>query len=411
MIATELTLTPTLARRLAISRQRLAGRRPPADLDGIMNILRDIRCLQLDPIRAVERTQYLVLWSRLGHYNPADLDRLLWQERCLFEYWAHAASIVLTEDYALFQAQMRDWGSGNGIWVKRAREWMAKNTALAEYILAELAQRGPLPSDYFESDSSQPGVWSSGRHANWMVEFLWTQGRVMVAGRSGQQRLWDLAERCLPAWTPRQEWEWPQVVYDAAQKSLRGLGVARPNQISRHFTRKNYPGLNGVLKRLAADGRIVPAQIVEDGQVWPGPWYVHADDVPLVEALANGDWRPRTTLLSPFDNLICDRERTEQFFNFFFRVEIYVPKAKRQYGYYVLPILHGDRIIGRVDPRMDRQQKRLIVNAVYAEPAAPQTAETGAAVAGAIAELATFLGANEVVYGETVPAGWQKAFQ
>jgi hypothetical protein len=122
-----------------------------------------------------------------------------------------------------------------------------------------------------------------------------------------------------------------------------------------------------------------------------------------------GGWQPRTTLLSPFDNLISDRRRTQQVFNFKFSLEIYVPKPKRRYGYYVMPILHGDRLIGRVDPAMDRVHNRLMIGAVYAEQDAPVTPETGTAVASAIGELATFLGANETVYSRRMPEGWKSA--
>src|SRR5262249_52618589 len=124
--------------------------------------------------------------------------------------------------------------------------------------------------------------------------------------------------------------------------------------------------------------------------------------------LDNGEWAPRTVLLSPFDNLICNRDRTEQLFNFYFRIEIYVPQKLRQYGYYVLPILHGDQLIGRIDPLMDRKNKRLNVNAVYAEPTAPISAESARAISNSIQELADFLGAKEIVYGEKVPKGWKR---
>jgi uncharacterized protein YcaQ len=131
----------------------------------------------------------------------------------------------------------------------------------------------------------------------------------------------------------------------------------------------------------------------------------------LLDRLEAGDWSPRTTLLSPFDNLICDRARTEKLFNFNFRIEIYVPKAKRQYGYYVLPILHGDKLIGRIDPMMNRKQKQLLINAVYAEPDAPMTRETAKAVSGAIDDLAKFLGAKEIIFTERVPDGWRKVLK
>jgi hypothetical protein len=180
----------------------------------------------------------------------------------------------------------------------------------------------------------------------------------------------------------------------------------------RNFVRSRYKGLPSVLKELEAEGRIVRVEVKgeeAEGKNWRGPWYIHADDLAQLESLRSSDWEGRTTLLSPFDNLICDRLRTELLFDFEFRVEIYVPKEKRQYGYYVLPILHGDRLIGRMDPTMDRKANRLNINAVYAEPGAPATHSTGRAVAAAVQELATFLGAKEIAYTDQVPDAWRKA--
>jgi uncharacterized protein YcaQ len=215
----------------------------------------------------------------------------------------------------------------------------------------------------------------------------------------------------LPDWTPREVRESREIVEGAAQRSLRALGVATPAQIQNHFIRGRYPGLAATLAQLEREGRIVRVRITGDGEDgWPGTWFVHSEDLLLIEQIENGTWEGRTTLLSPFDNLICDRARTERLFDFHFRIEIYVPKAKREYGYYVLPILHGDRLIGRIDPVMDRRAGRLTVNAVYAEPGAPDNSATGMAVAGAVEQLATFLGASEIVYG-TVPECWKLALR
>ncbi|MFQ5575428.1 MAG: winged helix-turn-helix domain-containing protein [Anaerolineae bacterium] len=409
---TALTLTPTLARRLAVTRQRLAGPRPAPTPAGLMELLRDVRCLQIDPIRAVERTQYLVPWSRLGNYNPAHLDALLWQEKQLFEYWAHAASIVLTEDFPIHQAQMRRLADHNSTgWSWRARDWFVQNAPFKDYILAELDRRGPLSAGQLEDRSLDPwqsGGWTAGRNVTIMLSFLWEQGDIAVAGRNGLRKKWDLLHRHLPPTTPRDVLPADEVVRRAAQLSLRGLGVGTARHITNHFVRGFYPNLDAILAELAAAGTIIPAQIVDDGTSWPGEWYIHAQDLPLLERLAAGDWQPRTTLLSPFDNLICDRDRAELLWNFHFRIEIYVPRAKRQYGYYVMPILHGERLIGRIDPKMERKTGVLRINAVYAEPDAPQNAAAGRAVAAAITELARFLGAGDIVYGKPLPPGWRQ---
>ncbi|MFL5734122.1 MAG: winged helix-turn-helix domain-containing protein [Chloroflexia bacterium] len=411
------TISPTLARRIAVARQRLGGPDAPAvsrpDAERILEVVRDLGCLQLDPTSAVARSHLLVLWSRLGPYDPVELDKLLWRERSLFEYWAHAASIVLTEDYPIHSVMMRRYASGESGWSRTVRDWMEGNRVLRDHILEEIGKNGPMQSKQFEDktvESWQSTGWTGGRNVSRMLDFLWTQGRIMVAGRVGGQRLWDLAERCLPEGTLREEIDRHEAVRRAAQKSLRALGVGTAKDISQHYTRGRYPGLEDALAELEAGGRIEQVRVVEEGRgVWPGIWYVHTDDLPLLERLAAGEWQPRTTLLSPFDNLICDRARTERLFGFDFRIEIYVPKAQRKYGYYVLPILHGDRLIGRIDPSMDRKQKRLTVNAIYAEPHAPTDAATGQAIAGAIESLGEFLGPEEIVYGERVPEGWGSA--
>ncbi len=409
-----LTLSPLLARRLAIARQRLAGPRPPADASGILEVARDLSCLQLDPISVVARSHLLVVWSRLGPFDPSHLDTLLWSERRLFEDWAHGASIVLTEDYPIFRwLQARRSRSGS-VWMGRVQAWMKKNAGLRRHILTELRRRGPLMSRDLEdravSDWRSTG-WTAGRNVDRMLAFLWREGRIMVAGRKGGQRLWDLTERCLPPWTPRDPFSEREAVRRAAQKALRALGVAQPRHIEQHYVRGGYPRLDRALADLEAEDRIRRVEISKNRQAWPGPWYIHTDDLPLLDRLAAGEWQPRTTLLSPFDNLICDRARTELLFNFKFTMEIYVPARQRRYGYYVMPILHGDRLIGRIDQRMDRTTGRLAVNAVHAEPDTPRTPAAGRAVAGTIEELAEFLKAKDVVYGRRMPAAWRQALR
>jgi uncharacterized protein YcaQ len=406
------TLDPALARRLILSRQRLAGPRPAAPgPDEVMATVTDLASLQLDPIGVVARSHLLVLWSRLGRYDPADVEALLWRERRLFEYWTHAAAIVCTDDLPIHSLLMRRYPSDRYAHNRRLRDWLAANQGLRRSILRQLRTSGPLPTRALEDrarTSWQSSGWTAGRNVDRMLDVLWTQGRVMVAGRQGQQRVWDMAERWLPAWAPTRRPPEREVVRLAVQRSLRALGVATARDIDRHFTASRYPGLSTVLAGLEREGRVERVRVADDGAEWPGPWYVHADDLPLLERLEGGDWRPRTTLLSPFDNLIIDRERTQRLFGFHFRMEIYVPRAARRYGYYVLPVLHGDRLIGRVDPAMDRRRGRLVVNAVHAEPDAPAAA--GPAVAAALGELAAFLGADGVELRQPPPERWRGGF-
>lgn len=400
-----LKLSPQDARRTAVAAQQLSGPFPDDTKENLLNVMRHLRCLQLDPIRAVERTQYLVLWSRLGQYTRDYLHELVYKDQQLFEYWAHAASIVLTEDYPLHEYKMVRYGEGGRKWPQRLAKWVKDNEEFKKYILAEIDRRGPLLTKDFEDRSKVPWAssgWSSGRSVAYMIDYLWTRGELMVSQRDGLKRWWDLAERVLPIDELDKGWTAEQVTYDAAQKSLKALGVGTARDINRHFIEKRYEGLEEVLTQLQAEGVVIPAEV----EGWPGERFVHRDNLGLVEGVQNGRWQPRTTLLSPFDNLIRDRDRTELMWDFYYRIEIYVPKAKREYGYYVLPILHGDDLIGRISPRMDRKKKNLHVEAVYLEETAPRDKETGAAVRGAIERLGRFLEAKTITY-DKVPRPWQ----
>ena len=404
-------ISRTVARQLAIVAQGLAGPRPRPDTAGIMDVVGRLGCLQLDPINIVARSHLLVLWSRLGSYDQGLLDSLLWQERRLFEYWAHAASIVLMQDYPIHQIRMRSYGKGSDSWSQQVSAWMQQNEPLRISILSALQQRGPLRSRDFEDPVQvawRSSGWTDGRTVGRMLDFLWAQGHVMVAKRVGAHKWWDLAERCLPLdWISQEPLAERKVVCAAVQKALRALGVATARDVTEHFTRNRYPGLSEVLTHLEDSERILRVRIQEQGKELAGPWFVHTELLPVLERLEQQAWEPRTTLLSPFDNLICDRKRTTRLFDFSYQSEIYTPKDKRRFGYYVMPILSGDQLIGRIDPTFDRGRKRLIINAVHAEPATAITGETGQALAVAIEELAAFLGATTISYSHQLPEGWK----
>jgi uncharacterized protein YcaQ len=239
-----------------------------------------------------------------------------------------------------------------------------------------------------------------------MLDFLWMQGHILVARRKAGEKWWDLAERCLPSWVSYDPLPEREVVCRAAQKSLRALGVATERNIVEHFTQGRYPGLPDIMTVLEAEGSIVRVHIHErDGEL-PGKWFIHADYLPMLEQLAVAR-EPRTTLLSPFDNLICNRRRTQLLFDFSYQSEIYTPKDKRRFGYYVMPILFGDQLIGRIDPALNRAQHTLVINAVHLEPDIAITSEMGLAVANAIQELANFLGAATINYCQELPEGWK----
>jgi hypothetical protein len=414
-MTSQLTLTRALLRRLAVAKQQLAGPAPAADASGLMQVARALRCVQLDPISAVARSHVLVWFSRIGPYDPALIDRLLFHDKLLFEYWAHAASIVLMDDYRLHRYQMvHGLNDDQSEWAARARAWVETNTDLRAHILALLAERGTALSREIEADGIHPESWVStgwtnGRNVSRMLDYLWMRGEIMVVGRRGGQKVWGLTRTFLPDLTLLQPLSRHEVVELGIEHAVRALGAARPAHIRYHFIRNRYHDLPQALKALVEQGRLVRAALLaDDSTPLANDYFVHRDDLPLLAALEQGAFEPRTTLLSPFDNLICDRNRTRALWDFDFTIEIYVPPAKRQYGYYVLPILHGEHLIGRVDSQYDRKVKALYVRAVYAEPDVLEP-ELGVSVAGALESLGQFLGARALVMGERVPAHWAPA--
>ncbi|MFI6486663.1 winged helix-turn-helix domain-containing protein [Streptomyces sp. NPDC050564] len=401
-----LTISRADARRLALTRQHLSAARPPADAVGLRTVLRSLRYLQLDPVGVVAPSHELVLWSRLGPRAGAHLPTLWWQERWLFEYWAHAAAVVLTEDYPIHRVSMDGYPPKN---LSLTKTWMDANDQLCTHILHRLSEGAPLPTDAFEDravmDWPSTG-WTAGRNVERMLTFLWLQGRIMVAGRAAGQRLWGLPDACLPAEADRAALAPREMVTAATEHTLRALGAARPLDIRQYFLRGKYDGLPEVLRSLTQEGRAVAVK-VEDTPSAAETWYVHTDALADLEAIRAGDWQGRTALLSPFDNLINDRRLTERLWGFAFRNEMYVPKAKREYGYYLLPILHGDRLVGRTSPRFDRSRGVLVIEGLYLEADIKPTAELCRAVVAQLADLATLVGARGIEYGDRVPDRWR----
>lgn len=391
------------ARLLAIRAQGLDAPRP-ATVDGLMDTFRALRAVQLDPISAVAKSHQHVLRNRVAHASAdalsRDLEQLLWRDRSLFEYWAHCASMVLTEDYPIHAGYMRQHltHSGSSVWYERMRAWIEENKRLRDRILREIKKRGPLSSVDIEDESEsawRSSGWTNGRTVSRMLDFLWFGGQLMVSGRKGNSRVWDLAERHLPATTPRHKLAEKDMTRLAAAHALRALGIGTEAHIKLHFTRGRYPDLKNQLTALTRTGDIVAAQVKE----LPGIWYAPADLLEQVRALDARDALRAlpTRTLSPFDNLICDRKRTEQLFGLDFRIEIYVPADKRKFGYYVLPVLHHGRFIGRVDPSLDRKTRVLSVPGIHIEPGAPRDARR--IIGGELDSLATWVGATRVVVG------------
>jgi hypothetical protein len=402
------------ARKLAVIKQHLSQSRRSSGnsaSDKIIGVMRDIGYLQIDPISTVAKNPLLVLWSRIGNFDKNHLNRLLWKERSLFEYRAHAASIVMTEDYPIYRRAMKDYANSNSTaYHEKTLSWMKSNERLAKRIKTTLKKSGPVPSREIEDESDigwKSTGWSNERNVNRMLELMLYKGEVMVAERlEGGQKLWDLAERVLPAWTPRGELTEEEVERTCIQKSLKAMGVATAAEIASHFIPRRYTQLEKLLKRLVKEGIIAPARIIEDGNAVNDRQYIHTDDTDTIDDI-DRQWQGRTTLLSPFDNLIIDRKRTSRLFGYDFKMEIYVPRALRKYGYYVMSILHDDRLVGRIDPEFDKSTGRLKINSIFEESGIRFSTEMVKQCSNSVRELASFLGAERITASGKLQSRWK----
>lgn len=365
------------ARRAAVSAQLLSGPRPK----GIVSVVEHLGGLQLDPTSAVARSEHIVLWSRVGNYKLAELERAMYVEHSLFEY---GSWILPMSEFGLYREAMRRYLSGPTVRQRYVREWLDANAGFRHYVLSELRRRGPLRSRELDDRAVVPwrtGGWNDGKNVGRLLDALWAAGELAIVGRDGSQRIWNLARRIYPRGGSRLSTR--EAASRRMSAQLRVRGIARADQFG-FGVEGRLAEWKETLQELVSSG--VASRVRVKGL--PGEWCAHKS------ALERRRFVPRTTLLSPFDQLIANRERAEELFSFRFKLEIYIPAEKREYGYYVMPILHGERLIGRIDPLYDRKSRTLRVHAVYAEPDAPAGAAAG--VATAIRDLAVWLGAQRI---------------
>lgn len=416
MSETDVSTTLETARRLVVTKQHLAGEvATQASREDLVAVTRDLAFIQWDPINIVAPSHVISFWSRVGDFRLADLDGLLWDEKKLFLAWTPIASIVPTEDYSLHYSLMKrypdslsdSWGAQR----ERARRFLAGHTALRKAILGEL-RNGPRLLSQFEGyvrTKRNADGWTSGSEVSLMLSYLLMTGDVMVVGHQGIQNVWGLSEDFLPRWAERRPLTEQDVELEAAQRAIRALGTASPREIHYYFVRGRYQNLRRTLKRLQDESKIHRVHVSGLGE--RDERYIHVQDLPLLDSLDSGGWQPRVSLLAPFDNLICGRERTSRMFGFDYVHEQFLPKSKRKFGTYVLPILWGERIIGRIDPQMDRENGKLVVNSVHAEPGAPGDKEVSSAIGETVSRLGEFLGAKEVAYTANVPTAWRSSLR
>jgi len=376
------------ARCIALAAQGFSSSQTLASAADIGRAIRQLGVVQIDSVNVLVRSHYLPLYSRYGSYSRELLDETAYsrEQRDLFEYWGHEASLLPIESYPLFRWRMQEALNGKGVWSGIAR-FGRERTEFIATVLQQIRERGPLGvSDLQEGGKRSGGWWgwSDGKRA---LEWLFWTGAITTVTRRKFERVYDLAERAIP-----QRWYAAPVPSAAdSQRALiehaaRSLGVATMGDLADYFRLK----LAVAKERIA---ELVEERVLQPVRVegWPPLAYmpVEIQRSPNIAAHA---------LLSPFDSLVWERDRTERLFDFHYRIEIYTPEHKRKHGYYVLPFLFGNELVARVDLKSDRPNATLRVIAVHAEPGRMSDG-TAVVLAGELQKLAQWLGLAKVVVG------------
>jgi uncharacterized protein YcaQ len=356
-IQAPMKLSSSEARAIAVTAQGLAEPRPPrVDLKAVRALVQRLGVLQLDSVNVLVRSHYLPIFSRLGLYDASLLDKLAYSgERALFEYWGHMASLLPVELQPLFRWRMAFAEKHSWAGIRRVARYQK---ALVQDVLETVASKGPLGAGELELGKPKRKGWWEWSDAKRAVEYLFWSGQVTTGGRRSFERLYDLPERVLPKRILETPTPDPlEARRDLMERSARRLGVATEGDL-RDYYRLKPEMSRAALATLLEQG--VVQQVTVQG--WEKPAYLHRDAKALPIDV------DRAALLSPFDNLIWARERTERLFGMKFRLEIYTPQHKRVHGYFVLPFLLGDKLVARVDLKSDREAGALLVQDMHLEP-------------------------------------------
>ena len=384
-------LSITAARHLHLAAQGLL-RKPSrrAKPDDILSTIRRMSLLQIDTINIVARSPYLVLFSRLGAFEPHWLDDAL-RNGELMEYWAHEACFLPREDFALVRHRML---APDKMGWKYRQAWMQEHAAEIEQLIAHIEQHGPVRSADFEHPRKGTSGWWEWKPHKRHLEGLFTAGKVMVIERRNFQRVYDLTQRVMPQWDDvcdllSQE----QAEAIMLEKSARSLGLFRAQWLADYY-RLRRPALAQALAQMQEAQTILPVNVEGLGPAW-----LHASLLPLLEqAQAEKLTATHSAVLSPFDPVVWDRKRAEQLFGFSYRLECYTPAPKRQYGYFVLPLLHRGRLVGRMDAKMHRKTGVLEVIALFLEEGISPSLQLEKGLQRAITDFARWQGAQRITF-------------
>lgn len=386
------------ARRLAIGSQGLDGRwKLPRGKEGIAQTVERIGYVQIDTISVVERAHHHTLWTRRPDYDPGMLHELQAEDRRVFEYWARAAAYVPMGDYRYYVRRMRAYAESGRTW-----NWLDQNSEFAKSVLDRIRAEGPLASaDFKAPHEKRRAAWWDWKPAKVALEVLFATGELMVTERRNFQRIYDLTERVLPGGTDTTEPDADEQARFVVRRELEGRGITTAREVRWRITPPK--DIEKAVRALVDSREITPVEVEGlDGE----------QHYALTERLEKASRQRRSSthlhLLSPFDNLVIHRTWLERFFGFDYSLECYNPPAKRKYGYFCLPVLWGDRFVGRLDPKADRKQRAFIVRKLVFEPDQKDYDALMPALSEKLRAFAAFNGCEGIVVEKTEPAKAQR---
>jgi hypothetical protein len=396
-----LELTKQQARLVQLAAQGLlTPPAQPATREDVLASIRRMGLLQIDTIHVVARSPYFVLFSRLGDYNSRWLDEFL-VDKALFEQWAHAACFIPMEDFPLSRRLVLD-----KLRLSDFADWGESNLELINQVLETVRMNGAMRSADFVS-KKEPGGWWNWKNEKTALEYWLWKGELMVARRENFQRVYDLTERLLPDWNDDDVPPLNEVYQQMIRSTVCALGVARPSWVADYYRLKKKV-IPPLLEMMLNSGDL--SQVSIEG--WDEPALFVLENETLLLSAASGELTTdHTTLLSPFDPLTWDRERARQLFNFDFVIQCYTPAAKRQYGYFPLPILHHGELVGRLDAKAHRKERVFEVKTLYLEDWVIPTNELALSLGQAIQRCADWHQTPRVILGECLPVEFKSSLQ
>jgi uncharacterized protein YcaQ len=389
------------ARQLAIQAQLLDGKyRPPSGREGVAHTIERLGYVQIDTISVIQRAHHHTLWTRLPQYQEPMLHELQLNDRRVFEYWGHAASYLPMSDFRFYRWKMEHRQANPSV---RTKQWTEKNGNLLELVLNRVRREGPLSTSDFEAPPNRKSEgWWDWKPAKSALEILFWNGDLMISHRENFKRIYDLPERVLPSGIDTSLPSEAEFARFLVRRALRAYGVATQGEIFEHIRGGSRSMVAAAIQELTDAGEVVQVKISSQNSY----------DYALTEAVDPTGWggrrKRKVSLLSPFDNLIIQRERTRRLFDFDYVLECYTPAAKRKYGYFVLPVLWGTKLVARLDPKANRKTKVFEIRNLVFEPEFEEFDELLPLLAQKMVHLARSNGCESFEFIRVKPAKYKR---